>query len=210
VALVINATRAPVIAALVGAVAACTPDIGTNTYFCGPERLCPPDLECNDADVTCELPSLTEAFACPDQANNAEPDDDLASARDLGPLMCGVFDPLLDEPGCVPAVGDVDLYRFDYDDECTGGDPHIDVKVRFPIAHVPLTLELLDSEGAVLEVGELCTASNDQTGMDRVCLESRLENGTFFLRVRAADGGPDCDGTCHYNRYQIAFSLPLS
>jgi hypothetical protein len=198
------------IAVLGVAAAACTPDIGTNTYFCGPERLCPPDLECNDAEVTCVLPSQTEAFSCPANANDAEPDDDLASAFDLGSLSCGQFDPLIDEPGCVPDASDVDLYRFEYDAECAGTDPHIDVKVRFPIALVPLTLELLDADGAVLQVGELCTPSNDQTGSDRLCLEGRLASGTYFLRIRSADGAPDCDGTCHYNRYQVAFSLPLS
>lgn len=192
------------------AAGACTPDIGTNTYYCGPERLCPPNLECNDANFTCELPSLTEAFACPSDSNTAEPDDDLASARDLGTLSCGTFDPLQDEAGCVPQAGDVDLYRFVYDDECSGVDPHIEVKVRFPIAHVPLTLELLDADGAVIQEAELCTASNDQTGMDRVCLEERLASGTYFLRVQVPGGAPDCDGTCHYNFYRIAFSLPLS
>lgn len=192
------------------ALAACTPDIGTSTYYCGPERLCPPDLECNDANFTCELPSLVQAFECPAASNDAEPDDDLDTARDLETLSCGVFDPLQDEAGCVPAAGDVDLYKFEYDDQCSGSDPHIEVKVRFPIAHVPLTLELLDDAGQVMQEAELCTASNDQTGMERVCLEARLSSGTYYLRVRVPDNAPDCDGACHYNFYRIAFSLPLS
>ena len=200
--------RALVIAALLAA--GCSPEIGTGTYFCGPERLCPPDLECNDQTVTCEVPAEVEAFACPTASNLEEPDDDLASARDLGTLACGIIDPLIDEPGCVPQAGDVDLFKFVYDEECSGADPHVSVVVRFPIAHVPLTLELLDGDGAVLQEAELCTSSADRTGTDRVCLESRLTSGTYYLRVRAADGGPDCDGTCHYNRYQVAMSLPLS
>lgn len=190
--------------------AACSPEIGTGTYFCGPERLCPPHLECNDLTITCEVPAETESFVCPSSANLAEPDNDLGSARDLGTLSCGVLDPLIDDPGCVPEPGDVDLYKFEYDDDCSGADPHINVVVRFPIAHVPLTLELLDAEGAVIQEAELCTSTADRTGTDRVCLESRLASGTYYLQIRAADGAPDCDGTCHYNRYLVAFSLPLS
>lgn len=189
---------------------ACSPEIGTGTYFCGPERLCPPDLECNDQTITCVVPAETEAFSCPAAANTAEPDNDLDSARDLGTLACGVIDPLIDAPGCVPEIGDVDLYKFEYDDECSGADPHIEVVVRFPVAFVPLALELLDAEGAVIGAGELCTSTADRTGTDRVCLESRLASGTYYLRVRVADDAPDCDGTCHYNRYLVAFSLPLS
>lgn len=190
--------------------AACTPEIGTGTYFCGPERLCPPDLECNDLTVTCEVPAETEPFACPAASNASEPDDDLDGARDLGSLACGDLAPLVDDPGCLPEAGDVDLYKFEYDDECTGADPHISVIVRFPIAHVPLTLELLDDSGQVIQEAELCTSTADRTGTDRVCLESRLASGTYYLRVRAVDGAPDCDGTCHYNRYLVALSLPLS
>lgn len=188
----------------------CTPDIGRGTYFCGPERLCPPDLECDDTSFTCEVPSEAAAFACPEGTELTEPDDSLAEATDLGDLACGSPDPLYDASGCIPGAGDVDLYRFRYDDVCSGSDPHIEVAVRYPIALVPLTVELLDESGAVREAGELCTPSGDRTGTDRLCIETPLASGVYYLRIRAADGAPDCDGTCHYNSYRANMTLPLS
>lgn len=201
-------TRLALAAALIAA--ACTPDIGRGTYYCGPERLCPPDLACDENRFTCEVPSDVSPFECPEGSEAGEPDDTAAEAGDLGALACGSPDPLYDAAGCIAGPGDVDLYRFDYDPACPGADPHIEVAVRFPIALVPLSVELLDAGEAVVESATLCTPPGDRTGTDRVCLEARLEAGTYFLRIRAADGAPDCDGECHHASYRANMTLPLS
>jgi hypothetical protein len=190
------------------ALAACSPQIDKGTYYCGPERLCPPDLSCDDPTFTCDAPSLAERFSCPVDSEGFEPDDSPGDAQDAGKTSCG--QPLLSEQlGCIDDAADLDHVSFEYDAECVGDDPHLEVVLRFPVAFVPLTLELLDDSGSVIETGVLCTPSGDHSGSDYLCLEARPPAGHYVLRVQAADG-PDCDGDCHYNQYYLQVSSQLS
>lgn len=188
--------------------AACEPDIGAGTYYCGPERFCPPDLECDDPTFTCERPAAAQPFACPEGSESGEPDDTTSSGEELGELDCGL--PILEQRvGCLDDE-DVDHIGFILDGTCVGDDPHLEVALRFPVALVPLTIELLDTGGDVIDEAVPCTPSGDQTGTDRVCLERRIEPGHYFLRVRTADDAPDCDGDCRHNSYQLDVGYPLS
>jgi hypothetical protein len=198
---------APLLLALAGA--ACSPDIGKGTYYCGPERFCPPDMECDDPSYTCESPRLAQPFACPTGSQALEPDDSSEQAPDEGSLACG--DSLVGERiGCIAGEGDEDVLGFDIAGECVGDDPHLEVTVRFPIAFVPLAVDLLDESGATLVEGVLCTPSGDATGTDRLCIEQPLAPGRYYLRVRAAPDGPDCDGDCHHNQYTLIVGYPLA
>ncbi|HLU67929.1 MAG TPA: hypothetical protein VKZ63_16705 [Kofleriaceae bacterium] len=199
------AAAALALAALVG----CSPDIGNGTYFCGPERLCPPDQECNDNTYTCESPRLAERFECPAGSTAAEPDDTAAEALDVGAITCGAV-LVEDRRGCIGEVGDVDLIAFELVGACVGDRPHMEAAVRFPIALVPLRLELLDEEGAVIDVAEVCTVSGDATGTERLCIDAAIEPGRYLLRVQAEPDGPDCDGDCHHNQYTIEVTYPLA
>ena len=191
------------------ALVACTPDIGKGTYFCGPERFCPPDMECDDPTYTCDSPRIAQRFACPAGSEALEPDDSRGQASDEGELGCGAS--LIGERvGCVDAEGDEDFLAFDLTGECVGENPHLEVTLRFPIAFVPLSIDLLDESGATVIEGMACTQSGDLTGNDRVCIERDLAPGRYFLRVRAAADGPDCDGDCHYNQYTIIVAYPLA
>jgi hypothetical protein len=199
--------RPATVAVAVAALAACSPQIDKGTYFCGPERFCPPDLACDEPTFTCEAPSLVDPFACPEGSELLEPDDTMASAQDVGETACGgqVADAQL---GCI--VGDdADLLRFVYKAECAGADPHLEVVLRFPIAFAPLVVELLDEAGELVATGVTCTPSGDFSGQEYLCLELRPPSGTYFLRVRV-EGSADCDGACRYNQYYLDVVTPLS
>lgn len=196
-------------AALAALACACSPTIDNGTYYCGPERLCPPDQVCDDSSYTCMSPYDAEAFSCPDGSDAAEPDDILSQARDVGSLSCGAA-ALEAATGCIPDINDVDYYVFEHQADCTGSDPHLEVTLRYPVALVPLTVELLDEEENVVAEGELCTPSGDLTGTDKLCLEATPPPGTYYVRVSSPKDAPDCDGACHYNQYTIAIRFPLS
>jgi hypothetical protein len=191
------------------AAAACSPDIGKGTYFCGPERFCPPDMECDDLSYTCDSPRLADRFSCPSGSSALEPDDSAGAAHDDGAVTCGAT-LVTDRIGCMEAAGDEDFLAFEVTGDCVGESPHIEVTLRFPIAFVPLALDLLDEEGDTVAPGQPCTASGDRTGTDRVCVDRALGPGRYFLRVRAEPDGPDCDGDCHYNEYTIIVAYPLA
>jgi hypothetical protein len=186
----------------------CAPDIGAGTYYCGPERFCPPDLACDDPTFTCERPGSAASFACPDGSQGAEPDDTIGTGEELGELDCGL--PILDQHvGCLDD-DDVDHIGFVLDGTCVGEDPHLEVSLRFPVALMPLSVDLLDTGGDVIAEGVPCTPSGDATGTDRVCLDRRIEPGHYLLRVRMVDDAPDCDGECRHNQYQLDVGYPLS
>jgi hypothetical protein len=192
--------------AIAGLLGACSPQIDQGTYFCGPERLCPPGLACDEAVFTCEAKVLARPFACPETSQNREPDDSAAEAFDAGESRCG--QPLVNDViGCLEG-GDVDHLRFHYDSACSG-DPRLVVTLRFPVAFAPLRFTLTDMDGAVMATGEPCTATNDKTGSELHCVEARLPSGDYVLRVEL-EGGADCDGDCHYNQYHLDVYTPLS
>lgn len=189
--------------------AGCSPDIGQGSYFCGPERLCPPDQECDDPTFTCEGPARARAFTCPDGAQVAEPDDTGDQAQDAGAARCGA--PIINNIiGCLGDDDQVDEYAFDYEADCAGSDPHVELEMHYPYALMPLAVELVDDSGQVVATGEVCTPSGDLSGTEKICIESSIPTGHYLIRVRAADGALDCDGTCHHNQYTLDVNLALS
>ena len=187
----------------------CSPDIGQGSYFCGPERLCPPDQECDDPTFTCDSPQRARPFTCPDGAQTAEPDDTEAQAEDAGAARCGA--PIINNViGCLGDGDEVDDYVFDYQVECTGSDPHLELELHYPYALMPLTVELVDDSGQVVATGEVCTPSGDLSGTEKVCIRAAIPTGHYLIRVRAKGGAPDCDGACHHNQYTLNVNLALS
>ncbi len=196
--------------ALIASVAACTPDIGPGTYFCGPERLCPPELSCDDTSYTCVVDTSVLPFQCPEGYEQFEPDDDMSTARDLGELECGL-PPLQNGGSCLLTGDGPDYYTFTYNGNCMGSNPHLEIRLRFPIAHVPLQVELLDGSGSVLAAGEICTSPIDTSGRERVCIDIPPVTGTtYFVKVSRAVDGPDCDGDCSFNQYLLDIQFPLA
>lgn len=189
-------------------VGACQPDIGPGTYYCGPERLCPPDLRCDDTSFSCVNEISVDPFVCPEASQDSEPDDGEATAIALGDLVCGAV--LTNSEGCISGSDAADYYRFDNPTTCNGSNPHLELKLRFPVATVPLTVEVLDDAGQVVATGEPCTPEPNFSGRDHMCLELVPSQAAYYIRVRVADDAPDCDGDCRHNQYLLDVVFPLA
>lgn len=198
------------------AAAGCEPDISRNTYFCGPDSLCPPNLACQLGSdesfaFNCVLPRELEVFSCPASTSDLEPDNDVATARVMGEIGCG--DQLVFENwGCIADGSDVDHFQFTRPNDCAGSDPKVRLTIRYPLGAAPLSMALLDDAGQVLSVGALCTEDQDGTGTEQLCIDNRdVGTGTFSIRVQVdEEGNADCDGTCAFNRYQLIIASPVS
>jgi hypothetical protein len=186
--------------------AACDPEIGAGTYYCGPELLCPPDLDCDPNTFTCDVPGSFPAFACPEGSEANEPDDVAADATALGQLVCNYNAEI--GPICVDDLADADMFAFSIG-PCDGADPHVELEIRYPIAMAPLVVDVLDSSEAVVASGELCTPEQNFTGMDWVCVSMPAVEGDYFIRVRSR-GDIDCDGACPFNTYRMILRYPLA
>jgi len=190
------------LAAVALAAAACDPEITSGVYLCGEERGCPPGLVCDGVTTECVYSGEAASFQCAEGSNDGEPDETLDAAWDLGTGGCGVFPPI-ELPGCVDNAGDVDHLAVVASVDCEGARV-FEVKLRHPIAFAPLSLEILDGDGAVVATGEICETVDD-AGLVHVCAEVDAAPGDpLVVRVRLADGAPDCDGTCAYNRYLLS------
>lgn len=195
---------------------ACKPEITSNTYFCGPERNCPPGLACQEGQLesfpfSCVGPLSVTSFSCPQPSGDHEPDDTSETAQDLGELECG-SQLELSNWGCISTANDVDHFSLQRDALCAGDESRFRGKLRYPLGLAPLSLELLDASGMIMATAELCTSAVDTSGSDERCIEvSDLAPGTYTLRVSVdSDANADCDGDCAYNRYQLFASVPLS
>jgi hypothetical protein len=186
---------------LVGALglAGCDPEIGSGTYYCGPELACPDHLRCDQASAMCVFPEQVGAFECGDNGNAHEPDDVAADGFDLGEAGCDGLEVRL--PGCIDNEEDVDFLVGVTQSTCPLATMR--VQLRAPLAFMPLSFDLLDGDGAVVASSEVCSFVDDD-GEQLSCLEVDMEGGTAYqLRVQRADGG-DCGGACGYNRYDLS------
>ncbi|RMH41685.1 MAG: hypothetical protein D6689_10350 [Deltaproteobacteria bacterium] len=181
------------------AMAACEPEIGPGTYFCGPEMLCPPDLSCDPLTYTCERPAAVRPFACPEGTEADEPNEDADAATPLGRLACGGAGAVTN--GCIARSGDVDVYAFKLD-ECLAPGARLLVSARFPIAMAPLSVQVRDAAGEIVTTAQLCTPDPDFTGTERVCAELPKGPAAYTVSVQLAGGG-DCAGACAYNLYEL-------
>ncbi len=192
----------------------CTPEIDRNTYFCGPDGFCPPNLSCQFGSAqtfsyNCVLPRETLDFSCPVPSADEEPDDTPAQAQDLGEIACGEQVQFANW-GCIEDGDDVDTFRFVRPTSCNGGDPRAKATLRFPVGGSPLAIELVDDSGQVLSRGEICTSQDG--GTEQLCIDHRdLAPGTYDLRIKLDESAnADCDGRCRFNRYQLVVASPVS
>jgi hypothetical protein len=180
------------------ALAACEPEIISGTYFCGPERGCPPDLACDGATLRCVRPEQVEPFRCAAGSQAAEPDDELASAQSLGVLGCRSR--VVDLTGCIADAADVDHLRVEGPAGCNGT---LQVVMHHPVALADLALEVLDEAGQPVAAGAVCLAL-DVTGRVRTCVEAPIAPGQIrIVRVRGSGAGT-CDGDCAHNQYYLS------
>jgi hypothetical protein len=184
---------------LLGLVAACTPEITSGSYLCGEQESCPPDLRCDGETATCVFARDVMPFVCPEGTNDAEPDDDIASALDIGTAGCGAL--AFSDDGCIDAADDVDHVAFTTPADCDG---MLDVKLRFSLAFAPIGVDLLDDSGAVVASGAQCGTA-DSSGQITVCLTAPVDPTTaYVLRIDLPSDAPTCGGACAFNSYQLS------
>jgi len=192
------------------ALAACTPDIASGAYLCGPDSACPEGQTCNgvkdenaglEAD-TCVLESLARPFACtPD--SNSEPDNTMAEARAIPLTQC--VSPMFINNSCMLADDSADWITFVPPSVCTA--VAVQVRLTFPVAYEVLAFELWDVN-ANMKIGEdtECTQGAD-TGAVRRCLDMTLVPGTQYGVKVTPTGEGGCSGNCAYNRYTLSVQL---
>lgn len=193
--------RGPLLALL--GVAACTPDIASGAYLCGPDATCPEGQACSGADNICVLPFLAEPFSCEPEVQT-EPDDTPEMAYVLGELDCVSIPTSLDN--CMMA-GDVgDWVKFTTSAGCTS--IAVDARVTFPIAFERMALELWDLDrGELLATDTECENGSAEAGHDVRCVAAALQNETTYgVQVRPSGEG-NCNGECSYNRYTFRLQL---
>jgi hypothetical protein len=180
------------------ALAACSPDINPGSYYCGPSEDCPPDLKCDGATDLCDLPATAGPFLCPAGTNANEPDNNMTTALDIGVAGCGTQS--YSDSGCIDKASDIDYVTF----TAAAGCNTIDVRLRAPVAWATPTVELMDDTSAVIATGS-GSGTIDDMGETALQLTGTITGGLrYYVRVRLADGTPDCDGTCSYTWYQLS------
>lgn len=182
--------------------AACSPDIVSGSYLCGPDSACPEGLACNGPDNTCVLSSTAEPFACePDR--ETEPDDTSANAHVISGLQC-VSVPYVNA-NCMLQGDTEDWVKFTPPASCTV--VAVSARVSFTVAFARLGLELWNLDtNTQLGVDTACPSTGEE-GEELRCLNQSLTPGTNYgIKVRPAGDG-NCGGNCSYNRYTLSVKL---
>jgi len=182
--------------------AACTPDITSGSYFCGPDSVCPEDQTCNGPDNTCVLTASAKPFACADKSEH-EPDDAPAQAFALPALTCA--SPAFIENGCLHAADPADWISFTSPTGCTS--IAITARLEFPTGFEAAGLTLATGDGTMIAAAMPCDAVDP--GDDAVCLTQTLDAATAYAVEIAPTGEGTCDGECNFNRYTLTMTVGL-
>ncbi len=195
---------------LVLTVAACTPEVVSGSYMCGPDRTCPEGQTCNGEfdeaaglqQETCVLESLARPFSCVPKID-LEPDDTMDQAFLIENLGC-VSAPFVND-GCMLDAETADWVTFVAPSSCVA--VAVEARLTYPIAYEDLGLELWDVTANVkLTTDEACK-SNLDTGRERRCLDYTLVPGTKYAVKVTPTGNGTCDASCAYNRYTLTVQL---
>jgi hypothetical protein len=185
------------------ALAACTPDILSNSYLCGPEQACPEGQACNGPDNRCVLASQALPFACELEVD-LEPDDTAAEAHAFPKPGC--VSSAFESKQCLLAGDTADWVAFDAPVACTSG-VEVQVRLTHPIAFELLGFELwdLDRDMKVADDGD-CAQAAPTDDVWR-CLDFELVPGARYGVKVHPTGEGTCDGACNYNRYSLSVQL---
>jgi hypothetical protein len=192
------------------ALAACTPEIVSGAYMCGPDASCPGDLRCNgtedkDANLlaeTCVLPSIARPFDCKPTIE-LEPDNTMSEAFAIPNLGC-VSAPFVSE-NCMLTDDAADWVKFVAPAACTAVE--VEARLSFPLAYEELGLELWDLDRNMMLVEESACTAGAEGPDERRCLDFTLVPGTSYgIKVHPTGQGA-CDGACAHNRYTLRVQL---
>jgi hypothetical protein len=186
----------------VAAVAACSPEIISGAYLCGPEQLCPEGQACNGVNNTCVSPENAKPFSCP-STTEVEPNDSAASAQPIPNLTCVTG--RIELTGCAPADDPEDWYSFDVPATC--GTTIATISLAFPVAFEQLSLQLAGADAQAPTEGSACDYGTTDDGTDSLCLRQPVTAGGYYTVRIARTGVGSCGGACSFNRYAMAFQL---
>lgn len=192
--------RATVFAALL--LGACTPEIVTGAYLCGPEQACPDGQVCSPATALCVGPGAVRPFACGDAQTEIEPNNSASAPQVIPGTTCGTT--IGEISGCTPAGDAWDWYAFTIPPTCTS--QVVRVRLSSSIAFQTLGVTLSGPSGTFEATAAACDSSFPDDGEVQVCLAQPVTAGTYTVQVAPVEGG-NCDGDCPYNRYRLAMQL---
>lgn len=183
------------------ALAACSPDIPSGSYECGPNAACPDGQACDGPTNTCVIASTANPFACDPGLEHA--DDSPATGTIVPQLTC--VSPVFSQPGCLAANDGQDWFQFVAPTGCTALE--VKISVAYPVAFQPLALVLGDATGAQLATDTACK-NLPPGGEDLRCITQTITPGdAYAIAVKPLGMGDDCDGTCNFNRYSLSIQL---
>jgi hypothetical protein len=184
------------------ALAACTPDIVSGSYLCGPDASCPEGQSCNGPDNTCVFASTAQPFSCEAEIDS-EPDNTSAEAHLIDNLGC-VSVPFVNA-NCMLEGDAADWVRFVAPSVCTSVG--VEARVSFPIAFERIALELWDLDRDVMIATDGECSGSGEAGEELRCLNLALvPGGSYGIKVKPAGDG-NCSGACAYNRYTLRVQL---
>jgi hypothetical protein len=190
--------------------AACTPDVVSGAYLCGPEASCPEGQGCNgefDEEAglqqdTCVLASLARPFVCMPNID-LEPDDTMEDGYLIENLAC-VSVPFVSN-GCMIETDSADWVTFVAPSICTAVE--VQARLSFSVAYEALSVELWDfAQNMRLATDGECKSGLDTANIRR-CLDFTLVPGSKYGIKVMANGSGNCGGACAYNRYTLTVQL---
>jgi hypothetical protein len=203
----VGVVRLAIVAAL--ALAACTEEIASGTYLCGPEGLCPDGMVCNGGAGTpeepgnvCVFPANVEPFSCGDLADPTG-DDDPTQGLLLDNLAC--VSGILEAKGCLRTDDVGDWYQFDVPSNCN--KVQVVARLTFPIAFEPIAMQFATDAGVVPADTGCGPAQAPAPGEAAVCFKQTLQNSAHHAFGLVHSGTANCDGACTSNRYKLLVQL---
>lgn len=180
---------------------ACSPEIVTGAYLCGPDESCPDGQTCNGVTALCVSPSSAQAFTCGDDLTEIEPNNGAGAAQAFPALACAST--VAEIQGCTPLDDSEDWFGFDVPPTCSTTVAHL--RISSSIAWESLGLELSGPNGTFDATA--CSDSFPDDGTVQLCLDHEVTAGAHYtVRVSPAGDG-NCDGACSYNRYRLGLQL---
>lgn len=185
------------------AVAACTPEVASGSYLCGPEQLCPEGMACNGPDNTCVTDVIALPFAC-GTVSEVEPNNTALTAQDLGQPSCVSLPTMV--KGCAAGNDVEDWYQLDVPSNCDL--VNVQARATFPVAFEPLEIEVRAADDSVVATSVPCApVGTEDLGQTQVCVTAGATPGGHYA-VRIARAGRDnCDGACANNHYALVIQL---
>jgi len=186
---------------LVLALAACSPDIPSGSYECGPNATCPTGQACDGPTNTCVIASTAGAFAC--EASVEHDDNTPATGTMISNLSC--VSAVFSQPGCLAANDGQDWFQLTAPTGCAALE--VKISVAYPVAFEPLAVALTDASGAQVATDIACK-NPPPGGEDSRCITQTITPGSnYAIAVKPLGMGDDCDGTCNFNRYTLSVQL---